>query len=143
MVGGLGKRRALGRRLDGPRDSSGCVGEEAEDGGEVGVRRARQPKPVLLGAGMGAFVRPDAALPILLHANAREEPAPAAPRAVRSGVVLLEDPERGLGLLGQDAACAPVGEGLAGVLVRVFAVGTVWQVDLDDVAGVLREQLGT
>ena len=50
--------RDLRERL--PR-AAARVREQAEDGGQVRARRAREVEPVLLRPGMGALVRPDAA----------------------------------------------------------------------------------
>ena len=75
---------------------AGRVVVEREDRGEVRLRRARQPQAVLLGAGVRALVRADAARAVVLDAHAREEAVAGARRAVGPGVVLGERPERGL-----------------------------------------------
>ena len=70
-------------------------------------RRAREPQPVLLRAGMGALVRADPARAVVLDAHAREQPVAGAAAAVGARVVLLERPQRGLGVLDDDALGAP------------------------------------
>ena len=69
---------------------------EREDRGEVGLRGARQAQAVLLGAGVRALVRADAAGAVLLDAHAREDAVARELAAVGAGVVLLERPERRL-----------------------------------------------
>ena len=81
------------RRERAPR-RPGRVVVEAEDGGEVRVRGAREPQPVLLRAGVRALVRPDPARAVVLDRHAREEPVAGAAAPVGAGVVLLERPQR-------------------------------------------------
>ena len=67
---------------------------EREDRREVRARRAREPQPVLLRAGVRALVRADPARAVVLDAHAREQPVARAAAAVGAGVVLLERPQR-------------------------------------------------
>ena len=82
--------RSLGERLGarGLRErllrGAALVREEAEDGGEVGARGARELEAVLLGAGVRALVRPDATGAVVLHAHAREEAGAGARRCRRA-----------------------------------------------------------
>ena len=137
VVGHLGERlgaRDLRERL---ARGAALVREQAEDGGEVRARGARELEAVLLGAGVRALVGPDATGPVVLHAHAREEAGAGAGAAVGRGVVLAEHPHRRLVLLHQHAALAPLAELPRGVLV---ALG---QVELDDVVRAPRREPGT
>ena len=136
VVGRLGERllaRHLAERL---ARAAARVGEQAEDGGEVGARGAREAEPVLPRPGMGALVWPDAPGAVVVHAHAREEPGAGALAAVRGGVVLAQHPHGRLVLLDQHARLAPLRERLGRALV---ALG---QVELDDVVLVSARQLG-
>ena len=82
-------------------------------------------------------IRPGA---VVLHPHAREQAAPALLAAVGGRVVLLEHPERGLGLPDEHALLAPGLEHLLGVLVGIAASGRPREVDLHDVEGALRQQ---
>ena len=86
VVGDLAPRLAVGVRRERAPRGAGRVVVEAEDGGEVGARRARQPQPVLLRARVRALVRADAAGAVVLDAHAREE-ARGACSALPSGPV--------------------------------------------------------
>ena len=133
----LGERLAagrLGKRLGG---RAAGIWIEAEDGGEVRARRARESQAVLLRAGMGALVRPDTARAVVLHAHAREEPDARAGTAVGRAVVLAQCPDRGLVLLHENPVPAPLVEGLSGGLVARR------QIELHDVMRVPRRQLGS
>jgi hypothetical protein len=90
---------------------------------------------------MGALVRPDPARPVVLDADAREDAVPRAAAAVRAGVVLLERPQRGLGVGDDDAVLAPGGQDRGGVRVRIALERILWQVDLDDVVRRAGDQL--
>ncbi len=93
LVGHLGPRLGPEVRLERAPRRPGRVVVEAEDGGEVRVRGAREPQPVLLRARMRALVRADAARAVVLDRHAREEPVAGAAPAVGPGVVLLERPQ--------------------------------------------------
>ena len=75
---------------------AGGVVVEAEDGGEVRLRRAGEPEPVLLGARVRALVRADAPGAVVLDAHAREDAVAGERAAVGAGVVLGQRPQRGL-----------------------------------------------
>ena len=138
-VGDVGERLAVEVRLERPPRRVVRVVVQGEDGGEVGLRRARQPQAVLLGPGMRALVRADATGAVLLDADAREEAVARVRPAVRAGVVLGQGPERGLLVAGQDARVAPGREGLGGGGVGIVALR---QVDLDDVVRRLAREPG-
>ena len=132
LVGHLAPRLAVQVRLQrAPRRVVGVV-EQAEDGGEVRARGAREPQPVLLRAGVRALVRADPARAVVLYAHAREDAVAGARLAVRPGVLLRERPQRGLLVAGEDALAVPAGEHLGRVLVDV-AAAVLRQIDLDDV----------
>jgi hypothetical protein len=142
VVVGRGRERRLGDGLGQRRGGvARGVGEEAEDRGEVGPRRPRQPQPVLLRAGMGALVRPDPPGAVLLDPHPREEAAPPLLAAVRRRVLLVERPERRLALLDQRPLGPPVVEQGLRVEVLVPAVLGRRQVDLDHVVRRLRHKL--
>ena len=110
----------------------GIPGVEGEDRREVGMGRAGQPEAVLLRAGLGPLVRPDA-LAVGRELHAGEEAPAGEARAVGRRVVLLERPDLGLRVAGQDALVRPLREQCRGVLVGVAAAGIAGQVELDDV----------
>src|SRR4051794_10908432 len=91
-VGGVSEGLAGGSRLERRPGAVSGIGEQAEDGGEVGSRRARQSQAVLLGAWVGALVRTDPALAVVLHADAAEEPVPRTSLTVGAGELLGERP---------------------------------------------------
>ena len=137
VIGQLAVRRPLElRRQRRPR----IAVVEREDRREVGARRTRQQQPVLLRPWMRALVRTDPTAAVVLHAHAREQPAARAPFAVRSGVVLLERPQRRLRVGHDDAVVAPGLQGRGGVVVGVAAGAILRQVDRDDVVGRAGEQ---
>ena len=76
---------------------------EREDRGEVRPRRAREPQPVLLRAGVRALVRADPPGAVVLDAHAGEHAVARAAASVRAGVVLLERPQRRLRVGDDDA----------------------------------------
>ena len=142
VVARFRERPAALHTLEGLAGGAARVGKEAEDGGEVCLRRAREPQAVLLRAGVGALVRTDAARPVILHAHAREETGPAARAPVRCRVVLAQDPESRLVLLGEHAPCDPVAHGRRGSLVAISLVlRRLRQVDLDDVVRAARDEV--
>ena len=119
---------ALGERLAGRAVG---IGEEAEDGGEVGPRGARQAQPVLLRPRVGALVRADPARAVVLHAHAREEArcacaccrrAPCSPAAAPTAPARA--PGRGRPAGARRPAC---------LRVHVGVVAGLGQVDLDHV----------
>jgi hypothetical protein len=131
---GVGPPRVRpGRGLERRPRRAGGVREEREDGGEVGPSRSRQPEAVLLGAGMGALVRPDPARAVLLHPHAAEEATARAPEAVRAAVLLLERPQGGAVVEHYGALRAPAPEQLGGVRVGVGALGGPREVDVHDI----------
>ena len=91
---------------------------------------------------MRALVRADPARAVVLDAHAREQPVAGAAAAVGAGVVLLERPQRGLGVLDDDPLGAPAVQRRGGVGVRVAAGGVLRQVDLDGVVRRAGDQLG-
>ena len=137
VAGAVGVGRlAVGRlgedRLDGRPRGPRRVVVEREDGGEVRAGRAREPEAVLLGPGVRALVRADAAGPVVLDPHPGEDPVARAGAAVGSRVVLGERPQGRLVVLDHDALGAPGGERRGRVLV---GLGPLGQVDLDDVVG--------
>ena len=136
-IGGGGER--LLRRQLGPcvrSAASVAVRKQREDGGQVRLRGAGQPQPVLLGSRMGALVGPDAPGAVVVHVHAREEAGAHPAAAVRGQVVLAQHPDRRRVLVHQDAALAPVAEGGGGLVVAGR------QVDVHHVVGAAGCQLG-
>src|SRR5215212_10481617 len=93
VVDDLGPWRLVQVRRERAPGGAGRVVVEAEDGGEVRSRRPRQAQPVLLGPGMRALVRADAAGPVVLDLDAREDAVARAGGAVGAGVVLRQRPQ--------------------------------------------------
>ena len=133
-VGRRCERRGAGDLIHRASGGAVAIGEQAEDGGEVGAGGARELEPVLLGARVRALVRADAARPVLIHAHAREDTGAAAPVAVGRLVVLAEHPDRRLVLVDERAPRAPVVHRGGGLLVAGR------EVDLDDVVGAAGSQ---
>ena len=119
----------------------GPAGVEGEDRGEVVVGGAGEPQPVLLRTRLGSFMRPDP-FAVGRKAHPGEEAAAGEPRAVWGGVVLLQGPDRGIGIVGERALIGPFRQQLRGVLIRVAAVGIAREVELDDVVGIAPGELG-
>ena len=115
------------------------VAVEAEDRGEVGLRRPGEAEAILLRARVRALVRADLAGAVLLDADLREEPAARARLPVGAGVVLGEEPERRLVVADDHAVVLPAGERRRRVFVRVAVA--LRQVDLDDVVRRAAQQL--
>src|SRR5439155_14518119 len=106
---------------------------------EVRARGARQAQAILLGPGVRALVRPDAAGPISLDAHAAEEAAPRQPLAARAVVLLLVRPQRRFAVAHEGALQLPRLEQLARGLVGIrLALG---QVDGDHIEGGALDQL--
>ena len=91
---------------------------------------------------MRALVRADPPGAVVLDAHAREQAVARAAAAVGAGVVLLERPQRGLGVLHHHALVAPAPQHGGGVGVRVAAVRVLREVDLDDVVRGAGDQRG-
>ena len=70
------------------------VGEQAEDGGQVGPSRARELEPVLLRPRVGALVRADPARAVLVHPHAREHARAGAARRRRGPGIPDAGPRR-------------------------------------------------
>ena len=85
----------LERRAD---VAPGVPGMEGEDRGEVVLGGAGELETILLRAGLGALVGSDP-IPVGSEPNPGEEPAAAEAAAVRGVVVLLQRPDRRLGVL--------------------------------------------
>ena len=102
------------------------------------MRRAREPQPVLLRAGVRALVRADPAGAVVLDAHAREDAVARAAPPVGPGVVLLERPQRGRGVGDDDAVGAPVARACAAA--SAYGSSPCGQVDRDDVVGRAGEQ---
>ena len=142
LVGHLAPRLRVQVRLQRAPGRVAGVVVEAEDGGEVRARRAREAQPVLLRAGVRALVRADAARAVVLHAHAREDAVARAGLAVRAGVFLGERPQRGLVVADDDALVVPALEDLCRVAVDV-AAAVLRQVDLDHVVRRAAHELGS
>src|SRR5205085_3406922 len=91
---------------------------------------------------MRTLVRPDASGSVWLHADTRQEPAPGSRRAVGTGVVLLEWPQRRLGVVHNDALGLPCLEHLGRMGVRVTAIVRLREIDAHDVVRRARFELG-
>src|SRR5204862_5045930 len=113
---------------------------EAEDRREVRASGAREAEPVLLRAGMGALVRPDAARAVVLDPDAREE-AGAVESLAGGAELLAHDPDRRLALFDQHTLLQPRLEQMLGVGVRILTLDRARQVDLDDVERALSDEL--
>ena len=125
------------------RRPHGAIGvrEQAEDGGEIRARRARETEAILLRPRVGALVRPDASRAVVLHAHAREEARPREVAAVGARVVLAQGPDRGLILAHQHPALPPRCHGRGRVLVGVASSLRARQIDLHDVVLAARHEL--
>ncbi len=88
---------------------------------------------------MRALVGPDPTGAVILHAYAREEPAPRAALPVGSGVVLLERPQLRLLVLNHDVVATPVRERAGGLGVWIIAPR---EVDAHDVVRGASLELG-
>ncbi len=131
VVGGLGPRRCFGERRQRAPDGFRWVGEQREDRGQVGLRRAGQPEPVLFGPRVGSLVGADPAGAVVSQAHAREEAATSPTPAVGPGVLLGKRPHCRLPIGDQHRLLTPPRELDGGVLVRVTIPPR--QVDAHDV----------
>ena len=112
-------RLVRGRLCQCPLRGAIRVGEQREDGGEVRLGRARETETVLTGTGMGALMRTNASGAVRFHPHAREEATAGPCRPVRTGVVLLDRPQRRRVVGDEHALAFPLADEFRGVGVRV------------------------
>src|SRR4051812_49795451 len=91
---------------------------------------------------MRALVRADETRAVVRHAHAREEAVAGVAAPVRSRVVLGQDPEGRLALTRDYALLLPRLERGLGVQVGIAPVVGLREVDLDDIEGAARGELG-
>ena len=105
---------------------------EGEDGGEVVAGGAGQPQAVLLRSRLGPLMRTNA-LAVGGELDPGEEAAAGEAGAVGRRVVLLERPDRRLGVPRQHSLVGPLAQQLRRVPIGIAAVRIAGQVELDHV----------